>query len=92
MFRKSVSHYEGKIFGQTTCLFRRVPTAGTGMGNGVSVNCSLSVSPLDLPPALVYRWDDGEGGVMTDPVEVARYAMRHKNAQVHVAAVSHQGR
>ncbi|EKV27505.1 hypothetical protein C882_1351 [Caenispirillum salinarum AK4] len=84
MTRKATSHYEGKILGQTTRLFRRIPyddDEGGGRGK------SLTVSPLDLPPALVYQWDNGEGGVMTDPVEVARYAMHHEAAHVRVAAV-----
>lgn len=89
MSRKATSHYEGKILGPTTRLFRRVPDEGDDDGGGTGR--SVTVSPLDLPPALVYRWDDGEGGVMTDPVEVARYAMHHKGAHVRVAAVHHHG-
>ncbi|WP_404385675.1 hypothetical protein [Caenispirillum salinarum] len=91
MTRKVTSHYEGKILGQTTRLFRRIPYDDDESG-GCGCGRSLTVSPLDLPPALVYQWDDGEGGVMTDPVEVARYAMHHKAAHVRVAAVHGAGR
>lgn len=76
---RTATHYEGKILGSTTRLFRRYSVAGPPAA-------MVAVSPLDLPPALLYRSDD-DGQVMTDPVEVARYALHHPGAHVTVTAL-----
>lgn len=72
-------HVEGKILGRTTRLFRRVPVDGDAAH-------PVAVSPLDLPPVLVYRIDD-DGTTLTDPVEVARWHLRHPDAHISVHAV-----
>lgn len=80
MARPVTHHVEGKILGRTTRLFRRVPVDGDAAH-------PLSVSPLDLPPALVFTLaDEGEAAVLTDPVAVARWHMHHPRAEVRVHA------
>lgn len=76
---RSKTHVEGKILGSTTRLFRRVPVDG-------DTAHPVPVSPLDLPPVLVYRIDD-DGTTLTDPVELARWHMHHPEGHVSVHAV-----
>lgn len=49
-----------------------------------------AVSPLDLPPAVIYAYECGNiTRWVTDPVELARLCRSHPEAQVRVLATEH---
>lgn len=72
----------------------RHPTTATAGPTSLHVFSHQQVSPLDLPPALVFRVEDRAVSPprvewLTDPVALSRFCQHHPQASVQVMSTDH---